>query len=122
MASSKELLKDLFKIGAIKFGSFKLKSGLISPIYIDLRVTISYPKVLRQIAELMWEKVGGSASNFDFICGVPYTALPFASCISLMHELPMLIRRKEGPKDYGTKKTIEGVFEKGASCICSMID
>jgi hypothetical protein len=69
-----ELLKELFKIGAIKFGSFKLKSGIISPIYIDLRVTISYPLVLKQIADLMWKRVEGQ-SQFDFICGVPYTGI-----------------------------------------------
>ena len=68
-----ELLKELFNIGAIKFGSFKLKSGITSPIYIDLRVTISYPKVLKQISQLMWQKV--DRTRFDFICGVPYTGM-----------------------------------------------
>lgn len=67
-----DLLKELFNIGAIKFGSFKLKSGITSPIYIDLRVTISYPIVLKKIADLMWKRVEGQ-SQFDFICGVPYT-------------------------------------------------
>lgn len=110
----KPLMLSLYQIGVVKFGDFTLKNGEFSKIYIDLRRMISYPEVLRAVAEVIWQQVSGY--HFDVICGVPYTALPIATAISLQQNIPMVLRRKE-KKDYGTKQQIEGGWHTGHQCI-----
>ncbi|CAG1003530.1 orotate phosphoribosyltransferase [Anaerolineales bacterium] len=104
------LADGLLSAGCIKFGEFTLKSGLKSPIYIDLRRIITYPKLLEQIGAAYLPILANL--KFDRIAGLPYAAIPIATAISLQGGYPMIYPRKE-VKTYGTKAEIEGDFNAG---------
>lgn len=114
MSKKTKLILHLYDIGVFKFGDFILKSGISSPIYIDLRLISSYPKILKEVALLYIEKLKNM--KFDRIAGVPYAAIPLASAISVLGDFPMIYTRKEA-KDHGLKKMIEGVYEKEESIV-----
>lgn len=114
MDNKEKIVLQLYNIGAIKFGEFKLKSGLISPFYIDLRIIVSYPELIELICDEIIDKIKNL--NFDLITGIPYTALPIASIISTKLNKPLIYTRKE-EKAYGTKSKIEGVYKEGDVCL-----
>src|SRR5260221_4668640 len=108
------LADELLSAGCIKFGEFTLKSGLTSPIYIDLRQIITYPKLLEQIGQAYLPIL--KELKFDRIAGLPYAAIPIATAISLAGNYPMIYPRKEA-KSYGTKAEIEGKYHTGEAAV-----
>ena len=108
------LADSLIDTGCVKFGEFTLKSGLKSPIYIDLRWIISYPKLLEQVASAFLPLI--SNLSFTRIAGLPYAAIPIATAISLAGGYPMIYPRKE-VKTYGTKAEIEGEYHAGETVV-----
>jgi uridine monophosphate synthetase len=112
--AEKKLIDDLYEIQALKFGEFKLKSGALSPFYVDLRVIISHPPILHAIARRILDLL--APLTFQRIAGIPYAGLPIATAVSLAGNLPMIYARKE-TKDYGTKRVIEGAFAAGETVV-----
>ncbi len=104
------LADALLEAGCVRFGQFTLKSGLCSPIYLDLRQLISTPALLSLVASAYVARLRGLA--FDRLAALPYAALPIGTAISLQGGWPMIYPRKEA-KDYGTAATIEGAYAAG---------
>ncbi len=112
--TSSSLATDFHKAGIIQFGEFKLKSGLLSPFYLDLRLLASHPLLLKKVARELAAKTRGI--QFDRLAAVPYAAIPIATALSLEINKPLVYSRKEA-KDYGTKKMVEGAFKAGETVL-----
>ncbi len=108
------LADGLLEAGCVKFGQFTLKSGLVSPIYIDLRQLVTYPALLAQVAAAYLPIL--QSLQFKRLAALPYAAIPIATAVSLQSGWPMIYPRKE-VKTYGTKAEIEGLFAAGEQVV-----
>ena len=115
LIESQAIVADqLLEVGCIKFGDFTLKSGLRSPIYLDLRLLVGFPDLLCEVADMYLSLLEGLV--FDRLAALPYAALPIATAISLRSGLPLVYARKER-KTYGTGSIIEGPFVEGEQVV-----
>lgn len=111
----KKLADKLFKIGCIKFGAFRLKlhetnpNAPLSPIYINLRLLQSHPKVMKNtisVVSTITEKL-----KFDVIAAIPMAATPLGEAFSLKADIPLITPRP--PKTHGLNSGVDGVYNKG---------
>ena len=116
MEARKSLALELFDIGAIKFGAFKLKlhekkpDAPLSPIYIDLRVLRSFPTVMNSAVKVYKELLAGL--KFDVYADVPTAVTPIVAVLSYETKTPMISPRKK-EKEHGIKRPIDGAFKEG---------
>ena len=109
-----ELMELLTDKDVVKFGKFILSSGKESDYYVNMKMAITDPKILKSIAKIVSKII--SEDNIDKIAGPALGAVPLATAISLESEIPMLMIRK-AKKGYGTSKLIEGTLNKGDSVV-----
>lgn len=109
-----KLAQKLLAIGVIKLGTFTLKSGIISDNYVDMRIAISHPDILQELALCLKDIL--QKCHADLLCAIPYAALPVTTALSMVSGTPMIMARKEA-KDHGTKNMIEGVYTAGQECL-----
>lgn len=104
------LYNRIYEAGCVKFGEFKLKSGIISPVYCDLRMLVSAPGLLADLGKALGEKA--KEIGCDRVAGIPYGGVPIAVAASIASDIPMIYPRKE-IKDHGTRQAIEGTHNAG---------
>ncbi len=108
----------LLEIEAVLFrpdDPFVLTSGRISPVYVDCRKIISFPRARARLMDLAVETIGREvgAKALDAVAGGETAGIPFAAWIAERLDLPMLYVRKK-PKGFGRNAQIEGLLTEGA--------
>ena len=109
-----ELGKILNRIGALKFGAFKLTSGEVSPYYMDLRIVPSFPDAFRRICDLYVELISNDVGvdGFDRIAGIPTAGISFASIIAYHLKKPFVYVRT-AERQHGRGRKVEGILLPG---------
>ncbi len=108
----------LMEIEAVLFrpqDPFTLTSGRLSPVYVDCRKIISFPRARTQLMDFACELIQREAGyeSIDCIAGGETAGIPFAAWIAERLGLPMLYIRKK-PKGFGRNAQIEGHMPEGS--------
>jgi len=116
-AAGRTVARILLEIKAVNFRPeepYKLTAGWASPVYIDCRKLISFPRARRKVTELARLEIeeGIGHENIQGIAGGETAGIPYAAWISDALMLPMQYVRKK-PKGFGRNAQIEGDFKDG---------
>jgi uridine monophosphate synthetase len=109
----------LYRSGCLKFGSFRIKSGALSPYYIDLAGLLSSPRELCNIAEKAACEIRNimAIDKIDKLASIELKGALILPSIACQVNLPCVIVRKE-EKAYGVTGRIAGAeVAKGESIL-----
>jgi orotate phosphoribosyltransferase len=94
---------------------FIFTSGWASPVYIDCRKLIFYPRIRSQLVDFAAATLARDVGfeQFDVIAGGETAGIPYAAWLAERLALPMQYVRKK-PKGFGRNAQIEGDIREGA--------
>lgn len=113
--TSQKVAEILLDTGAVLFSRrrpFRFTSGLLSPVYVDCRLVISYPKERKFIANALCERIEKELELPDVIAGIATGGIAHAALVANKLNLPMVFVRSK-PKEHGKGKQVEGYLKKG---------
>lgn len=115
----KRIAEKLLEIEAVSLkpnDPFTWASGIKSPIYCDNRLTLSYPKLRKEIAEGLRELILAKFPNVELIAGTATAGIPHAAWVSEKLDLPMCYVRSKA-KGHGKGNQIEGKAGQGQKVV-----
>ena len=113
------IAKILLEIKAIQFNivnPFQYTSGLLSPIYCDNRLVISYPKARNMIIDGFLSLIQTQALPTELIAGTATAGIPHAAWIADRLQQPMVYIRGKA-KAHGKNNQIEGHYKAGQQAL-----
>ena len=119
MQKNKKIAKILLDIGCVNINfrkPFTLTSGKLSPVYVDCRKLISFPKEREIIINEMVKQIQLKYKKNIYVAGGETAGIPYAALISQKIQQPMIYIRKQ-PKGFGKGKLIEGEFKKNTTSV-----
>ena len=116
------LAEELWRLGAVSFGDFSLGNTAVhSPVYLNLRLLVSSPTVMRRAVEVMMGEVTTLQSmrnpriaHYDLVAGVPFGGLHLATVFSMLSGTPLIYLH---PAKNGEGTIVEGVYETGQTVL-----
>jgi len=117
--SRQKIANILLSIGCVNINfknKFILTSGKKSPVYVDCRKLVSFPKEREIIINEMSKQIKDIYNGEIIVAGGETAGIPYSSFISQKLKLPMVYIRKQ-PKGFGKGKLIEGEFRKKSKSI-----
>lgn len=115
MTAERDVARRLLQIKAIKLSPqkpFTWASGLLSPIYCDNRIILSFPSVRRFVIEQFIAR-SGAFGPFDVVAGVATAGIPHGILLADRLDKPFIYVRSKA-KGHGRQNQIEGQLEAGA--------
>ena len=113
------LAQKLVQISAIKLqpdSPFSWATGWLSPIYTDLRMTLSYPEVRNLIKVEMARLIMENFGDADVIAGIATGAIAHGALVADSLAMPFVYVRST-PKDHGLENLIEGDIKPGQKVV-----
>ena len=108
-----ELSSILLRTGGLRFGTFKLASGILSPYYVDLRLIPSDPEAFRRAISMYRSVVEPTLiKRVQRLAGIPTGGIAYAAVLAFNLSKPFLYVRKE-LKEHGRERRIEGLLQPG---------
>ena len=109
----------LLKVSAVMLRTkppFRWTSGILSPIYTDNRILMSYPRERDFIVNSFIKLIKKNKIKFDGFAGTATAGIPWAAWLSQKLKKPMIYVRSEA-KEHGKENLVEGRIEEGKTYI-----